>query len=519
MSNALLIARLLLAIVFVVAGITKLTDRTGLRRAIIDFGVPATLATSLGLILPLAELAVAGALIPRTSAWWGAIGALSLLLLFTVGILANLARGRKPDCHCFGQLHSSPAGWKTLGRNGVLVAVAGFVAWQGWEDAGSSPVYWLGGLSAVQLVGLIAGLFMLGLIVAQWWVLLHLLRQNGRFLVRLEALERRIISGVGAAALGTSQNEDALGLPLGARAPTFSLPDLYGERLTTLDALRAAGKPVLLMFTDPNCGPCNALLPEIGRWQQEHAEKLTISLISRGTAEENRTKSSEHGLANVVLQEEWEVSHSYKAYGTPSVVLIRPDGRIGSPVVSGADAIRAFMAHMIDVSAQLPLQQANQREPCPNCGKAHVAAPDARQIMPTGPKVGEPAPPVQLQNLAGETIDLKDFRGEKTLVLFWNPGCGFCQQMLEDLKTLETDPSEAVPKILIISAGTIEANKAMRLSSPVVLDQEFAAGRAFGASGTPSAVLVDEQGKIASRVAVGASEVLRLAGAAGVEAG
>jgi len=139
--------------------------------------------------------------------------------------------------------------------------------------------------------------------------------------------------------------------------------------------------------------------------------------------------------------------------------------------------------------------------------------------MPTGPKVGEPAPPVQFQNLGGETIDLKDFRGEKTLVLFWNPGCGFCQQMLEDLKTLETDPSEAIPKILIISAGTIEANKAMGLSSPVVLDQEFAAGRAFGASGTPSAVLVDEQGKIASGVVVGASEVLKLAGAAGVEAG
>jgi hypothetical protein len=59
----------------------------------------------------------------------------------------------------------------------------------------------------------------------------------------------------------------------------------------------------------------------------------------------------------------------------------------------------------------------------------------------------------------------------------------------------------------------------MGLSSPMVLDQEFAAGRAFGASGTPSAVLVDEQGKIASGVVVGASEVLKLAGAAGVEAG
>ena len=53
----------------------------------------------------------------------------------------------------------------------------------------------------------------------------------------------------------------------------------------------------------------------------------------------------------------------------------------------------------------------------------------------------------------------------------------------------------------------------MGLSSPVVLDQHFAAGRAFGAGGTPYAVLLDEEGKIASEVAVGAQAVLELAGA------
>jgi hypothetical protein len=47
----------------------------------------------------------------------------------------------------------------------------------------------------------------------------------------------------------------------------------------------------------------------------------------------------------------------------------------------------------------------------------------------------------------------------------------------------------------------------------VVLDQQFATGRAFGASGTTSAVLVDAEGKIASEVAVGAPAVLELAGA------
>jgi hypothetical protein len=53
----------------------------------------------------------------------------------------------------------------------------------------------------------------------------------------------------------------------------------------------------------------------------------------------------------------------------------------------------------------------------------------------------------------------------------------------------------------------------MGIISPVVLDQHFAVGRAFGANGTPSAVLVDEEGKVASEVAVGAQAVLELAGA------
>ena len=51
----------------------------------------------------------------------------------------------------------------------------------------------------------------------------------------------------------------------------------------------------------------------------------------------------------------------------------------------------------------------------------------------------------------------------------------------------------------------------MGLSSTIVLDEGFSAGRAFGASGTPSGVLVDPEGKIASEVAVGATWVLELA--------
>src|SRR5947207_6420697 len=111
MAVLFLSARVLLVVVFVVAGLAKLADRAGARQALRDFGVPAVLATPLGALLPLAELAVAVALLPAASVWWGALGALVLLLLFIAGIGASLARGRTPDCHCFGQLHSAPVGW------------------------------------------------------------------------------------------------------------------------------------------------------------------------------------------------------------------------------------------------------------------------------------------------------------------------------------------------------------------------------------------------------------------------
>ena len=520
MDAALLMARLVLAGVFAVAGVAKLLDLEGSRKAIREFGLPAVLASPLALLLPLAELGVAVALIPASSAWLGALGALGLLLLFVVGISINLARGRKPDCHCFGQLHSAPAGWKTLARNGVLAAVAGFVLWAGYEggDAGPGALSWLGALSAAQLLGLLGGVVVLSLLAGQWWFLVHLLRQNGRLLVRLEAVEESI--GAGGGAVAPSQNgshvhQEPEGLPVGSEAPRFSLSGLYGETLT-LDALRSSGELLMLFFTDPGCGPCNAMLPEIGRWQEEHANRLTLSLVSRGEVEENKTKAQEHALKNVVLQKDWEVSESYEVRGTPSAVLVSPEGKIASPVAGGAEGIRGLLSYAVGERARLPMlphQPQTEGQPCPNCGKVHAAAP----TMPAASEIGEPAPEVKLADLQGTTVELEDFRGQETLVLFWNPGCGFCQQMLPEIKQWEENRPEAAPELLFVSAGSEEANRDMKLSSPVLLDQNFATGRAFGASGTPSAVLVDAEGRIASEVAVGAPAVLGLAGASRAE--
>ena len=143
-----LVARLVLAAVFSGAGVAKLRDRDGTRTAVVGFGAPQRLAGVLAIGIPLAELATAGLLLPASTAVYGALAAVALLTLFTAAIGVSLARGRAPDCHCFGQLHSAPASWKTLVRNTVLLgigvlAVAGSVA-----DEPASAVAWIGELSS-----------------------------------------------------------------------------------------------------------------------------------------------------------------------------------------------------------------------------------------------------------------------------------------------------------------------------------------------------------------------------------
>src|SRR3954453_727619 len=127
MDSFLLAAQLVLAAVFALAGVTKLLDVNGSRRALVEFGVPERAAPVAGLLLPLTELAIAVALVLHPTARWAGLAAFLLLAAFIGGIANAMRRGRAPDCNCFGQVHSAPAGRSALARNAVLAVLAAFV--------------------------------------------------------------------------------------------------------------------------------------------------------------------------------------------------------------------------------------------------------------------------------------------------------------------------------------------------------------------------------------------------------
>ncbi|MCY7303198.1 MAG: redoxin domain-containing protein [Thermoleophilia bacterium] len=259
MAVVLFASRLVLATVLGVAGVAKLIDRQGTRRALLDFGVPARLARPAALVLPLIELATAAALVPSRSGRWGAVAALGLLSVFSIAVGIALVRGRRPDCHCFGQLHASQAGWRTLIRNLGLMGLAAAIVWVYPTTAAPTTG------QALLVLGFAAAALT---VAAQAWIWFQLLHQNGRVLSRLEQLEQR----------QPSTTESATP-HIGAPAPAFDLPAVNGGRLG-LPGLLARGRPVLLVFGHSSCGPCQALLPQLARWQDDLAEHLTVALVN-----------------------------------------------------------------------------------------------------------------------------------------------------------------------------------------------------------------------------------------------
>jgi hypothetical protein len=117
------LARGALAGVLLFAGAAKLRDRRAFARSLEGLGLGALPATPVAAV----ELATAAALLVSAGPE-AAIGALALMLAFTVVVGVALVRQQAADCGCFGAGRSTGLGGLTLVRNAALVGIAGALA-------------------------------------------------------------------------------------------------------------------------------------------------------------------------------------------------------------------------------------------------------------------------------------------------------------------------------------------------------------------------------------------------------
>ena len=137
------------------------------------------------------------------------------------------------------------------------------------------------------------------------------------------------------------------GLTAGTTAPDFRLPQIDGGELA-LDDFR--GKRLLLVFSDPNCGPCDELAPQLEEVHRQRSD-LQVLMISRRDADATRAKAARLGLSfPIVMQQKWEISLQYGMFATPIAYLIDERGVLLSGVAVGVEPILALTEQPADIA-------------------------------------------------------------------------------------------------------------------------------------------------------------------------
>ncbi len=487
MEIVLLLVRMALFGVFFLAGAGKLMDLAGSEKAVKDFGIPEPLVKPISLGLPIFELLIAYLLLFTSVSWFGAVGAFLILLAFIVGMIYQMSKGNAPDCHCFGQMHSEPVGISSLVRNIVLALLAGVLvigrpAFQGAEL----------GLTDGELVQSVALLTTLMLAFIAVIHVRKIIDNQGNIIRRLDVME--MVAGDGEPLERKNAGDPTDGLPIGAPFPDFALADLSGK-VTTFEHIFSRGKPMLFFFIGPACGPCKALYPEIEAWKEEFGEKISFVLVSTGPAEINRDRYAGKLESSILLQKDRELAKIVYAKWTPTAIFVDVNGNVASHPAAGDTAVRDL------------IEKIRKDDPTRENVFFRIGASRIRE-----PKIGTAIPPFELDGIGGEKLTEAAFQGSKTLTVFLSLTCPHCQDMVEEIKAWEPQRSNGDPKVVVFSDGDLAAHREWGLSSPVIIDPKYGTAVKLGMQGTPSGVLVNEEGVIVTETAIGAPNIWALIG-------
>jgi peroxiredoxin len=335
------------------------------------------------------------------------------------------------------------------------------------------------------------------------WLFYQLLRQNGRILLRLEALEEQLAQLAAASAAQAPQ-----GLEAGSTAPDFELPDLFGK---TMSLSHWRGRRLLLIFFNPQCGFCANMAAGLAALKADGSDGRPMPvLITTGDAEVNRRFMEQHGIrCPVLVQHKDEVSSRYRAGGTPMGYLLDEDGKIAMPLIVGGEDLLALANVRMPLAEESAETDNAAHEPHGEGrkGKANRGLHTSR-LRRDGLKAGTPAPPFRLPRPDGGELALEEFRGRRLLLVFSDPDCGPCAELAPDLEQFHRGSD--VP-VLMISRRDAESNRgkvaALGLTFPVVLQRHWEISMLYGMFATPIAYLIDEQGVVATDVRAGVQPI------------
>lgn len=121
MAEVSSVAAVVLSLIMVFAAQSKLRSHAATSQGFRHLGLPQP--SLVAWLVPLAELAIAIALILTPG--WGGVGAFVMLIGFTTFLVSVVRSGAQVSCGCFGSTNNEPISATEIGRNLILLVLAG----------------------------------------------------------------------------------------------------------------------------------------------------------------------------------------------------------------------------------------------------------------------------------------------------------------------------------------------------------------------------------------------------------
>jgi hypothetical protein len=404
------VAQVILASTFGAAGAAKLRAGGAQPTDLRALGIPVVVANRVRWTLPVAELGIAALLAWQPAARIGGAAAAALLCLFSAVVATALRSGRRVVCACFGIPSHRTVGPRHLVRNVALIGAAALVV-AAPPALPPGPPQWL--VIAVTII------------LVQAWFL------------------------VPRAGASTPPATSAL--------PVLARP---------LAELGLGSRPVVAVFVDPHCGPCQRLLASATGWREALAGAAAVVLVSSDPLTDNPTIRR---AVDVILPDPGRrLAAALNVQGTPAALRLDPGGTPVGPPALGVDAVRETLG-----------------VPPP--------APDAR-ALPLRPAVPRT---LGRDPGTGTPVLAADPDGRWTVVLRTTHSCADCAD------TVVAARRQVEPRHRLVLLGPPDD-----VDNPGLVVDDHAFAHAVGLRGAPAVVVLDAAGQLLAAAATGTALTL-----------
>ncbi|OGW36357.1 MAG: hypothetical protein A2010_03065 [Nitrospirae bacterium GWD2_57_9] len=117
------------------------------------------------------------------------------------------------------------------------------------------------------------------------------------------------------------------------------------------------------------------------------------------------------------------------------------------------------------------------------------------------PAVGEPAPPISLEDVTGSVVRLSDYRGKVVLLNFWGSWCTACKEEIPGFKKVYLEFRDKGFTVLGVSVNDVPSSiKELALPYPVAIADRQVSKDYGNVVHIPVSYLIDKDGKIIRKV-------------------